>query len=138
MFYPPGSINENLSTSLDGVSNPPRGVSHDMAGYVIASTACHIPERLAEYNHLMRHSLTKYGGRVLLRGQAAEVMEDDSSRARLIVIEFPTVQRAKLWYNSEDYRRALRILQISGGTNEFLIVEGRSADLFRPILASSS
>jgi uncharacterized protein (DUF1330 family) len=108
-----------------------------MAGYIIASIACNIPGRLAEYSRLMRRSLTKYGGRVLLRGQAAEVVEDDSSRARLIVIEFPTVQRAKLWYNSEDYRPALRILQTSGGMNELLIVEGRSPDLFSPVLASS-
>jgi uncharacterized protein (DUF1330 family) len=107
-----------------------------MAGYIIANIACNSPERLAAYSRLIRQSLTKYGGRALLRGQGAEMVENDWGLARLIVIEFPTVQRAKLWYKSHSYRSALQILQTHGGTNDLLIVEGRSPDFFSPAVAS--
>jgi uncharacterized protein (DUF1330 family) len=39
------------------------------------------------------------------------------------VIEFPTVELARQWYNSEEYRPALEIRQ-RAADNELLIVEG--------------
>ena len=41
----------------------------------------------------------------------------------LVVIEFPTVEQARRWYNSEEYRPALEIRQ-RAAENELLIVEG--------------
>jgi uncharacterized protein (DUF1330 family) len=41
----------------------------------------------------------------------------------LVVIEFPTVEKARQWYSSDEYRPALEIRQRSA-ENELLIVEG--------------
>lgn len=96
-----------------------------MAGYVIANVVWTDLQGLAEYSHLMPLSLQKYGGRVLVRGEAPEVKEGHLNLARLVVIEFPTVEHARLWYDSEEYRPALQIRQRSA-SNDLMIVEGTS------------
>jgi uncharacterized protein (DUF1330 family) len=93
-----------------------------MAGYVIANVVWKDSESLAVYKRLMPSSVEKYGGRFLVRGGAMEVLEGAWSPA-LVVMEFPTVEQARRWYNSEEYRPALEIRQ-RAADNELLIVEG--------------
>jgi uncharacterized protein (DUF1330 family) len=95
-----------------------------MAGYVIANVIWKDPESLAVYKRLMPLSVEKYGGRFLVRGGSSEVLEGKWSPA-LVVIEFPTVQQARLWYNSDEYRPALEV-RLRAAENELLIVEGTS------------
>ena len=92
-----------------------------MAGYLIANVVWKDSESLAVYKRLMPSSVKKYGGRFLVRGGATEVLEGEWSPA-LVVIEFPTVERARQWYSSEEYRPALEIRQ-RAADNELLIVE---------------
>jgi uncharacterized protein (DUF1330 family) len=93
-----------------------------MAGYVIANVVWKDSESLAVYKRLMPPSVAKYGGRFLVRGGSAEILEGEWSPA-LVVIEFPTVEKARQWYSSDEYRPALEIRQRSAD-NELLIVEG--------------
>src|SRR6516165_2255258 len=93
-----------------------------MPGYVIANVVWKDSESLAVYKRLMPSSVEKYGGRFLVRGGAMEVLEGAWSPA-LVVMEFPTVEQARRWYNSEEYRPALEIRQ-RAADNELLIVEG--------------
>jgi len=96
-----------------------------MAGYVIANVVWRDLQGLTEYSRLMPLSLEKYGGRVLVRGEAPEMKEGHLALSRLVVIEFPTVEQARLWYDSDDYRPALLIRQRSAN-NDLMIVEGTS------------
>jgi uncharacterized protein (DUF1330 family) len=93
-----------------------------MAGYVIANVVWKDSESLAVYKRLMPSSVEKYGGRFLVRGGSTEILEGEWSPA-LVVIEFPTVEKARQWYSSDEYRPALEIRQRSAD-NELLIVEG--------------
>jgi uncharacterized protein (DUF1330 family) len=93
-----------------------------MAGYVIANVVWKDSESLAVYKRLMPPSVEKYGGRFLVRGGSTEILEGKWSPA-LVVIEFPTVEKARQWYSSDEYRPALEIRQRSA-ENELLIVEG--------------
>ena len=96
-----------------------------MAAYVIANVVWKDLKGLAEYSRLMPPSLKKYGGRILVRGEAPEVKEGNLALSRLVVIEFPDIERARSWYSSEDYRPALQIRQNSAN-NDLMIVEGTS------------
>jgi uncharacterized protein (DUF1330 family) len=96
-----------------------------MAGYVIANVVWRDLQRLAEYSRLMPPSLEKYGGRVLVPGEAPEVKEGQLTLSRLVVIEFPSVEQARVWYDSAEYRPALQIRQKSAN-NDLMIVEGTS------------
>ena len=98
-----------------------------MAGYVIANVVWKDSESLAVYKRLMPPSVKKYGGRFLVRGGSTEILEGEWSPA-LVVIEFPTVEKARQRYSSDEYRPALEIRQRSAD-NELLIVEGTAPPL---------
>jgi uncharacterized protein (DUF1330 family) len=67
-------------------------------------------------------SLKKYGARFLVRGGKFEVREG-TSRARNVVLEFPSYQAALDCYRSPEYQAALA-LRKGAATFDVVIVEG--------------
>ena len=64
-------------------------------GYVIARVTVTNPEAYAEYAKGATEAIRQYGGRPLVRGGAYEALEGPA-RARNVVIEFDSVEQAKL------------------------------------------
>jgi uncharacterized protein (DUF1330 family) len=80
------------------------------------------PERYKDYAAANAAAFRKYGARFLVRGGAFENPEG-SSRARNVVIEFPTYQAALDCWNSPEYKAAHAIrVPISEG--DVVIVGG--------------
>ncbi|UBI41238.1 DUF1330 domain-containing protein [Streptomyces mobaraensis] len=50
-----------------------------------------------------------HGGRYLVKGGTPEAVEGDWPSSRLIVIEFPDMERIRRWYASPEYTRAREI-----------------------------
>jgi uncharacterized protein (DUF1330 family) len=67
--------------------------------------------------------IEKYGGRYLVRVGAVKILEGDVMPKRLTVIEFPSVERAKAWYHSPEYRPLAELRQ-SALRGDLFIVEG--------------
>jgi len=64
----------------------------------------------ALYRRLAAASIAKHGGRYLARGVAPEVPEGDWPPAeRVVVVEFPSMERLRAWYASADYAEALAV-----------------------------
>ena len=80
-------------------------------------------DKFAEYRERVPSIIEAYGGRYLVRGGDLEVLEGSWSPARLTVIEFPSVEDAKRWYDSEEYR-PLKELRMSAGDLDGVLVEG--------------
>jgi uncharacterized protein (DUF1330 family) len=51
------------------------------------------------------------------------VLEGDWKPKRIVVLEFPTMERAKEWLNCEEYREPRRLRHKTAKTN-MLVVEG--------------
>ena len=66
-------------------------------------------ERYETYKKLTPPTIEKYGGRFVVRGGAAEVLEGEWQPGRLVVIEFPSVEAAKDWASSDDYAPAKQL-----------------------------
>jgi uncharacterized protein (DUF1330 family) len=66
--------------------------------------------------------LKKYGGRFLVRGGRYEVPEG-TTRARNVVVEFPSFQAALDCWHSPEYQAAIKLRQ-PASTLDFVIVEG--------------
>ena len=94
-----------------------------MAAYLFADIDVTDPAAFDEYRGKVAPLVEKYGGKYLVRGGASETVEGPWSPARLVVIEFESVAKAREFYFSEDYKPVMDIrLRASNGS--VLIVEG--------------
>ena len=94
-----------------------------MAAYVLANVTIKEPVRYEDYRRRVTPTLEKYGGLFIVRGGPVEILEGDWRPGRLVIIEFPSIEQARAWWNSPEYTEAKRIRQAtSEGT--LLIVEG--------------
>jgi uncharacterized protein (DUF1330 family) len=96
-----------------------------MSAYVIVDIDVHDGEGYARYKELAPASIASHGGRYLARGGWTEVLEGQWTPKRLVILEFPTVERAKEWLHSAEYRDA-RGLRHKHATSNMVVIEGAS------------
>ena len=94
-----------------------------MAAYVIVDVTINDPQDYEEYKKLTPSSITAYGGKFIVRGGKTETLEGAWSPERIVVLEFPTIERAKEWWDSAMYTPAKEIRQRSA-TTKMIVVEG--------------
>jgi uncharacterized protein (DUF1330 family) len=94
-----------------------------MAGYVIAEVEVTDPQQFEEYRKMVPATVEKYGGRFVVRGGSTETLEGQWAPKRLVIIQFDSVERAKQWWASEDYREAKALRQRTAITN-LVVIEG--------------
>lgn len=97
-----------------------------MPAYVIVEVEIHDPVEYEEYKTLTPESIAAYNGRFVVRGAQTESLEGDWNPQRIVVLEFPSVERAKEWWRSEEYAPAKEIRQRSAKT-KMLVVDGYEA-----------
>lgn len=96
-----------------------------MPAYVIAEVTVTDPTTMEEYRKQVPATVARYGGRFLVRGGAHETIEGDWKPNRLVILEFPSMEQAHRWYDSEEYREP-KALRIKSGRTNLLMVEGVS------------
>jgi len=79
--------------------------------------------RYEEYRKLVPASLAKYGGKFIARGGQVQILEGDWNPKRLVVTEWPSVERALEWYHSEEYREAKEIRHETS-IGKMILIEG--------------
>ena len=94
-----------------------------MSAYVIVDVEIHDHEDYEEYKKLTPASIVAYDGSFIVRGGATEVLEGDWSPGRIVILEFPSVERAKQWWSSTEYATAKSIRHRTAKTN-MIVVEG--------------
>ncbi len=94
-----------------------------MAAYLIADIEVRDPAGYEEYKRLASEAVRAHGGRYLVRGGAVELLEGDWNPRRLAILEFPSLERAKEFWSSEAYRKALKIRHRTADAR-MILVEG--------------
>jgi uncharacterized protein (DUF1330 family) len=94
-----------------------------MAAYFIVEIDIQDPAGFEEYRRQVPATIERYGGRYLVRGGQHETIEGDWRPKRIVVLEFPSVEQAKRWYDSEEYRR-LKPLRLRTARGHIVLVEG--------------
>ena len=94
-----------------------------MAAYVIVEVDVHDEAEYEDYKKLTPGSIAAYDGKFLIRGGKASTLEGDWEPKRIVLLEFPSVQRAHEWWNSESYALAKTIRQRTS-TTRMIVVEG--------------
>jgi uncharacterized protein (DUF1330 family) len=94
-----------------------------MSAYVIVEVSIHDPKEYEAYKKLTPATIAAYDGKFVVRGGQAETLEGDWQPERIVILEFPTVERAKEWWSSETYSTAKVIRQRSAKT-KMIVVQG--------------
>lgn len=94
-----------------------------MPAYLIADVDVTDPVRYEEYKKLAPPAIAKYGGRYLVRGGVHETLEGAWTPRRLVILEFPDLDRARAFYHSPEYAAA-RAARAGAASGNFVIVQG--------------
>ena len=94
-----------------------------MPAYVIVEVEIHNHGEYEEYKKLTPAAIAAFDGKFIVRGGKTIPLEGNWNPERIVVLEFPTVQRANEWWNSELYSRAKVIRQRAAKT-KMLIIDG--------------
>ena len=94
-----------------------------MTAYVIAEVNVTDAKLYDEYKKLVPATVEKYGGRFAVRGGTVESKEGGWKPARIVVLEFPSMEKARAWYHSPEYAPALA-MRLKAGTAKLILVEG--------------
>jgi len=96
-----------------------------MAAYVIVDLTVTDQPTMDEYRKQVPATVARYGGRFLVRGGAHQTVEGDWKPNRVVVLEFPSMEQAKRWYDSEEYREP-KAMRLRAGRANLIMVEGVS------------
>lgn len=94
-----------------------------MAAYFIVDIDVHDSAGLEEYRRRVPATISAYGGRFVVRGGAFEALEGSWQPKRLVLLEFPSLDQAKRWYDSEEYR-PLKAMRFKASTSNLILVDG--------------
>jgi uncharacterized protein (DUF1330 family) len=91
--------------------------------YILGEIDVTNPPQYAEYTKLTPAIIEKFGGRFMARGGKTETLEGVAAKGRVVVIEFPSYERAQQFFNSAEYQAAKKV-RAGAATVQFVLVEG--------------
>ena len=86
------------------------------AGYVIAQLKVTNPENYKEYKEKVPDVIKKYGGE-------HQVVEGEDNFPRIVIIKFPTYEKALEWYHSDEYK-PVKAIRLSNSEGSNIILKG--------------
>ena len=95
-----------------------------MPAYVVVGVDVADADAYSEYTRQVPATLEPYAGRFVVRGGSFEVLEGEWSAPRIVILEFPDLERAKAWHASPAYQAILPIRQAHARTHFMVAVEG--------------
>ena len=94
-----------------------------MSGYIIAQINVKNIENYQEYLKKVTVIAKKYDGEYIVRAGNFEIMEGVWPFKRNVIIKFPTIDKAKDFYNSEEYNPVKKI-RIENSESNLIIIDG--------------
>jgi uncharacterized protein (DUF1330 family) len=94
-----------------------------MPAYLIAEVDVTDPAAYEDYRKQVPPIIAKYGGKYLVRGGKVESKEGGWTPPRFVIVEFPTMEQARRFYDSPDYAPALAIRK-KASRSRLILAEG--------------
>jgi uncharacterized protein (DUF1330 family) len=94
-----------------------------MSAYMVADLTVQNAEGFAAYVKVAGPLIEKFGGRVVARSDAAEALEGVPPN-HFVVIQFDSIDAAKRFYRSDDYRTPLQQRLAGLATGRVFLVAG--------------
>jgi len=94
-----------------------------MAAYLLARVEVTDWDRYKEYTKKTPGAIAKYGGRFIVRAGDMVTLEGSEETRRVVLIEFPSYEKAKEFYYSQEYQEAKKLRE-GAATGQFLVIDG--------------
>jgi uncharacterized protein (DUF1330 family) len=81
-------------------------------------------EKFSEYARATGPTMAKHGGRIALRGPIGDVVEgrlETTEDTRLVMLEFGSLESARRWYDSEEYKPLIEMREAISSSRVFFI-----------------
>jgi len=90
--------------------------------YLIAHIRVQEAEEFERFKELSHHAISKHGCRVLVRNPNPDIREGNVT-GMVVLLEFDDIKAARSFYESDSYRAARAVREVSAET-DLLLVEG--------------
>lgn len=94
-----------------------------MVAYVVARIRVEDAARYQDYVAATPAVIARFGGRFLARGGTTVALEGPAVSERVVILEFPSVERAQAFFHSPEYQ-AVRRLRLDCAEASLFIVDG--------------
>ena len=94
-----------------------------MAGYIFVQTEVSDPAKYDTYKQAVPAVIEQFGGRFIVRGGAMEILEGAFDGPRVVILEFPSAERAREFWASPEYA-AVKALREGAANMTAVLIEG--------------
>lgn len=94
-----------------------------MAAYLVVRVNVTDQNKFREYLKATPAIITKHEGRYIARGGEMVTLEGPPETRRIVIIEFPSLEKARQFYDSSEYQDARRLRE-GAAVGEIIVVEG--------------
>jgi uncharacterized protein (DUF1330 family) len=94
-----------------------------MSAYILARIEVTNWDRYKEYTKVTPGVVAKYGGKFIARGGEVITLEGPEETRRVVIIEFPSSEKAREFYFSKEYAEA-RKLREDAAIASFVAIDG--------------
>jgi len=95
-------------------------------GYIVAEVEVTDATALQEYAAKAPQIVASYGGHYVVRGGAVQALEGEPPKGFVVVIGFDSVEKARAWYDSPEYK-AIRAIRQGATRSRLFLVEGATS-----------
>ena len=93
------------------------------SGYVIAHVEVTNPTQYEEYKKWSTVAMQAHGAEVCIRGGQVQPLEGDWAPSRVVMLKFPSFEKAKAFYDTPEYLKA-REARAGAARQDQIAVEG--------------
>lgn len=94
-----------------------------MAAYIIVEIDTTDEALMTEYRKHTPGAVAKFGGKFIVRGGKTRTLEGGWTPPRIVVLEFPTYEKAEEFYDSDHYKPLLE-MRLKAGKSKAILVDG--------------
>ncbi len=94
-----------------------------MPGYIITHVKINDPQEFKKYQKAFAAQLESFPGRTLAATGDVEVLEGEWPQGRTAIMEFPSKEKAREWYESEQYQEISQI-RFRSSESTMILLEG--------------
>ena len=92
-------------------------------GYIIGLINVSDQAKYGEYMKVSPAIIERFGGRFAARAGNTKVLEGQPVTGRVVIVEFPSFEKAEQFYNSPEYQ-SIRKLRDGAANVQFILIEG--------------